>query len=123
MNAPSLFFFSFRLDVGNAQLWQGEYAVPLRRKTLALLQYLAEHAGQLVTKTQLFDALWSGVSVEEGALTICMAELRKALGDDARKPRFIETVHGRGYRFLPAITTSAPVQSSTFKVQSSQSPT
>src|SRR5918994_708600 len=106
MNAPSLFFLSFRLDVGNAQLWQEEQAVPLRRKTLAVLQYLVEHAGQLVTKAQLFDALWSGVSVEEGALTICIAELRKALDDDARKPRVIKTVHGQGYRFIAPLSTA-----------------
>ena len=77
------------------------------------------HPGQLVTKEQVLAAVWPGTYIEEGALTICIAELRKALGDDAKTPRFIETVHGRGYRFLPTVTTAPPVRSlEQFGVQS-----
>ena len=117
---PSLYFPPFRLELGNDQLWKEDTAVPLRRKTLAVLRYLVEHPGQLVTKEHVLAAVWPGTYVEEGALTICIAELRKALGDNAKMPRFIETVHGRGYRFLPTVTAQ-PVQGLRFKVQGSQS--
>jgi DNA-binding winged helix-turn-helix (wHTH) protein/predicted ATPase len=107
MNAQSsLLFPPFRLELGNAQLWKEDVAVPLRRKTLAVLRYLVEHPGQLVTKEQVLATVWPGTYVEEGALTICIAELRKALGDDVKTPRFIETVHGRGYRFVGKVTSS-----------------
>jgi DNA-binding winged helix-turn-helix (wHTH) protein/predicted ATPase len=116
---PSLYFLPFRLELGNDQLWKEDKTVPLRRKTSAVLRYLVDHPGQLVTKEQVLAAVWPGTYVEEGALTICIAELRKALGDNSKTPRFIETVHGRGYRFLPTVTTQ-PLQSSKFRVPSSK---
>jgi DNA-binding winged helix-turn-helix (wHTH) protein len=103
---PSLYFLPFRLELGNDQLWKEDKTVPLRRKTSAVLRYLVDHPGQLVTKEQVLAAVWTGTYVEEGALTICIAELRKALGDDAKTPRFIETVHGRGYRFIGQVVSS-----------------
>src|SRR5262245_56036791 len=107
MVAPlSLYFPPFRLELGNDQLWTQDKTVPLRRKTSAVLRYLMDHAGQLVTKEQVLAAVWTGTYVEEGALTICIAELRKALGDDAKTPQFIETVHGRGYRFIGKVASS-----------------
>jgi len=96
----SLLFPPFRLELGNQRLWRGETEIPLRRKTFAVLQHLAERSGQLVTKEELFNAVWAGTYVGEIALTICITELRKALGDDTKRPRFIETVRGRGYRFI-----------------------
>jgi len=77
-----------------------------------------EHAGQLVTKDALFAAVWPETIVSETALTNCIGELRRALQDEPRQPRFIETVHRRGYRFLLTVTTP-PVQSLKFQVQSS----
>src|SRR5262249_54097694 len=68
------------------------------------LRYLVEHAGQLVTKDELFAAVWPEMMVGEGVLTNCVGELRKALGDTAQAPRFIATVHGRGYRFIASVT-------------------
>src|SRR5262245_49058570 len=97
---PSLYFPPFRLELGIDQLWKEDTAIPLRRKTSAVLRYLVDHPGQLVTKEQVLAAVWTGTYVEEGALTICIAELRKTLGDDAKTPRFIETAHGRGYRWI-----------------------
>src|SRR5262249_8081828 len=107
----------YRLDRLNERLWRGNRIIPLRAKAFAVLRYLVEHAGQVVTKAALFAALWPGVVVSDGALTFCIVEIRKALEDDARAPRFVETVHGRGYRFLPTVT-SHPVQSSQFRVPS-----
>src|SRR5262245_8416815 len=103
---PSLYFPPFRLELGNDQLWQQAKTVPLRRKPSAVLRYLVDHPGQLVTKEQVLAAVWPGTYVEEGALTICITELRKVLGDDAKTPRFIETVHGRGYRFIGRVASS-----------------
>jgi DNA-binding winged helix-turn-helix (wHTH) protein len=114
-----LTFAHYRLDLPNAQLWRGNRSIPLTSKAFAVLHYLLEHAGQLVTKAELFDALWPDTVVSDGALTFCIVELRKALGDNAKAPRFIETVHGRGYRFLPAVTTTPQVSSSKFQVSSS----
>jgi DNA-binding winged helix-turn-helix (wHTH) protein/predicted ATPase len=113
-----LLFPPFRLDIIDERLWRGVEAIPLRRKTFIVLRYLAEHAAQLVTKEVLLDAVWPDVVVSEGALTECVRELRKALGDDSRSPRFIETVHGRGYRFIAPVATAPLVISSQFSVLS-----
>jgi DNA-binding winged helix-turn-helix (wHTH) protein len=66
-----------------------------------MLHYLIENRAQLVTKAALLDALWPTVTVSDSAPGICVAELRKALSDNPVTPHFIETVHGRGYRFGP----------------------
>jgi transcriptional regulator of acetoin/glycerol metabolism len=60
----------------------------------------------LVTKATLLDSVWPQVTVSDSTPGICVAELRKALGDDRTAPRFIETVHGRGYRFIAPVTTT-----------------
>ena len=102
----SVAFPPFRLELQNERLWRESELIPLRPKTFAVLRYLVEHHGRLATKEQLLAAAWAGRYVEEVALAICIRELRKALGDEARMPRFIETVHGRGYRFLAPLTAS-----------------
>ncbi len=119
-SAQQVSFAHFRLDLANEQLWRGNKPVSLRRQTFAVLRYLVEHAGQVVSKAALLDALWPGVYVTDMAPMICIRELRKALGDDARVPQFIETVHRRGYRFIASLTTK-PVTSSQYSVISSYS--
>ena len=98
-----LHFEPFRLDVRNEQLWRGQEVIRLTGKALAVLSYLAERSGQLVTKDELFAAVWPGVVVSDSALVACIGELRRALGDERRTPHFIETVHGRGYRFIAPV--------------------
>ena len=105
---PHRFFPPFHLDRVNAQLWRGEEEISLRRKTFDVLLYLVDHAGQLVTKAALLDAIWSEVTVSDSMPVIYVAELRKALDDEAKIPRFIETVHGRGYRFVAKVTNIVP---------------
>jgi DNA-binding winged helix-turn-helix (wHTH) protein len=100
-------FSPFRLDPANAQLWQDDKAISLRRKTYEVLRYLVDHPGQLVTKAALLDAVWAEVAVSDTMPAICVGELRKAMGDDPQTPRFIETVHGRGYRFIAKVTTTS----------------
>ncbi len=117
-----LTFGPYRFAPHTGQLWRGTQAVKLTGKALAVLRSLLERPGQVVTKEELFAAVWPDTVVSDAALTSCIQELRHALHDHARRPRFIETVYRRGFRFLPAITTQ-PVQGSTFQVQGSQSPT
>jgi predicted ATPase/DNA-binding winged helix-turn-helix (wHTH) protein len=97
-------FPPFRLDPANAQLWRGQVQIGLRPKTFDVLRYLVDHPGQLVTKAMLLDAVWPGVSVSDSMPATCVAELRRALGDDPKTPKLIETVHSRGYRFIAQIT-------------------
>ncbi len=105
-------FPPFRLDSNEQRLWRGTEEIRLRAKTFAVLRYLVEHPGQLVTKAALLDAVWADVSVSDTMPAISVRELRKTLGDEARTPRFIETVHRRGYRFIAAVK-SEPNRGST----------
>jgi DNA-binding winged helix-turn-helix (wHTH) protein len=105
-------FPPFHLDAGNAQLWRDQERIILRPKTFDVLRYLVDHPGELVTKATLLDAVWPEVSVSDSLPATCIAELRRALGDDAKTPRFIETVHRRGYRFIADMTTAAVRQAS-----------
>src|SRR6266571_5709891 len=114
-------FGVFWLDVSNEQLWRGEQTLSLKPKALAMLRHLIEHAGQLVTKEALFQAVWPDTIVSEAVLTTCMREIRQVLRDEAKAPQFVETVHRRGYRFIAPLTTTQPVQGSKFKVQSPRS--
>jgi DNA-binding winged helix-turn-helix (wHTH) protein/predicted ATPase len=109
-------FGSFRVDVRNECVWRGEQALKLTPKAFAVLQYLLEHAGQLVTKDALWQAVWQGVLVTDAALTMCVTEIRKAFGDNAKTPQFIETVHRRGYRWIAPPATTPPVASSQLSV-------
>src|SRR5687767_10751583 len=101
-------FEPFCLDAVNACLWQAGQRVTLRPKTFDLLAYLVAHAGVLLTKEALLEALleavWPDTVVAEGVLATTMVELRKILGETARTPRFIATVHKRGYRFIAPVT-------------------
>jgi DNA-binding winged helix-turn-helix (wHTH) protein/tetratricopeptide (TPR) repeat protein len=105
--APHLSFPPFRLDPAGEQFWRDREEIKLRRKTFEVLRYLANHPGELVTKAILLDAVWGEVAVSDSMPAICVSELRKALGDDVRAPRFIVTVPGRGYRFIAPVTTVA----------------
>jgi len=102
MHAP-LTFARFRFDPASARLWSGKREIKLTPKAACVLGVLVGRAGEPVSKDELFGEVWRGTVVSDDALVTCIQELRKALGDDARKPRFIETRHRRGYRFLAAI--------------------
>jgi DNA-binding winged helix-turn-helix (wHTH) protein len=101
-----LVFGPFRLDLRDERLWRGPEAIPLPPKTFAVLRCLVTQAGQLVTKDALLEAVWPATMVSESILTVAMRTLRRVLGDEARTPRFIETVHGRGYRFIAPVNAS-----------------
>jgi DNA-binding winged helix-turn-helix (wHTH) protein len=79
---------------------RGELAVELTPKAYALLVALTRTPGRLVSKPELLNEVWPGVVVGEAVLKVVVNEIRRALGDDAQTPRFVETVHRRGYRFV-----------------------
>lgn len=106
--AEMLRFGPFRLDLRDERVWQEGEAIPLAPKAFALLVYLVERAGRLATKEELLDSIWSDVYVSDAALKVMVGELRRALGDDARAPKYIETVHRRGYRFVAEVLPVGP---------------
>ena len=88
------------IDWPNECVRRGGKSMRLTPKAYTVLRTLAGQAGQLVTKEDLLQAVWPEAVVSEAVLTGCIGELRKALGETARNPRFIQTVHRRGYRFI-----------------------
>jgi len=114
-------FPPFNLDTENQCLWRLRDREPAERvlmtpKAFALLAYLVDRAGQLVTHGELLDAVWSGTVVEPQAVKKHILSVRSALGDRPRNSAFIETVTKRGYRFIAPVSDSsnaAPVQRST----------
>ncbi|MGI9265205.1 MAG: AAA family ATPase, partial [Gammaproteobacteria bacterium] len=89
-----------RLDLKSGRLLNGALPIELRPKPWDLIRYMAKKPGELLSKQELMDAVWPDSFVSESSLNQVVKELRKALGDDARSPRFIETVHRRGFRLL-----------------------
>ncbi len=111
---PSTYRFGpFVVDRAAYRVSRGADALDLSPKLLDLLLHLLDHAGTLVTKEALLDALWPGANVTDNALTQAVSELRQALGDDASSPRFIRTVARRGYRFVAAVDGTDAVADAT----------
>ena len=94
--------FRFQLDTG--QLWLRDRELRLTPKAADVLKTLVLHAGAPVSKADLFAVVWPDVAVTDDALTTCIQELRRVLGDDAKNPQFIETRHRRGYQFIAPVT-------------------
>ncbi len=84
-------------------LCSGDRSVRLEPRVMDVLVHLAAHPDRMVSKEELLAEVWGGAFVEEGALSQAIHSLRKALGDDARQPRFIQTVPKRGYRLVAAV--------------------
>jgi DNA-binding winged helix-turn-helix (wHTH) protein/predicted ATPase len=93
-------FGPFVLDRANARLLRDGRDVALTPKSFDVLCYLAERADQLVKKEELLSAVWPDVVVGDASIKGCVREIRKALDDDADSPKYIQTVHRRGYRFI-----------------------
>jgi DNA-binding winged helix-turn-helix (wHTH) protein/predicted ATPase len=112
-------FPPFRLDPVNQCLWRrrdmaDDERLLLTPKAFAVLRYLVAHAGQLVTQDELLAAVWPETYVKPEVLKIRIFEIRSALGDRPKTPRFIETLARRGYRFIatvhdgPAVAPALP---------------
>jgi DNA-binding winged helix-turn-helix (wHTH) protein len=85
------------------RLSQGDSEARLDLKTMDLLVFLAEHAGEVLSKQRLVDSVWEVEVIADGTLTHAIAQLRKSLGDNARSPSYIETIPKRGYRLIAAV--------------------
>ncbi|SKA81993.1 Predicted ATPase [Thiothrix eikelboomii] len=110
---------SIRFDPSNQTLLTEHGTIQLPPKAFGILTYLCQHPQQLVTKEELLTAVWPGVFVTDAVLKVTIGELRKALADDAKDPRFIETVHRRGYRFIGELPELEAVQAHTLPHASS----
>ena len=104
MSSPQWCFADFRLDPDNACLWRGPQAMALTPKAFDVLHYLVTHPDRLVTKDTLLDAVWPELAISDAVVRVAIGELRRVLGDTAQAPRFIATVHRRGYRFVAPVT-------------------
>src|SRR5262245_55504018 len=105
MQAPKLRlnFDAFELDEADARLKRNGAPIAVPPRAFALLCALARTPGQLVTKDELLDAVWVHRHVSESVLKTTISELRGALEDDAKQPRYIETASRRGYRFIARV--------------------
>jgi DNA-binding winged helix-turn-helix (wHTH) protein/WD40 repeat protein len=95
----SFWFGEFELDQERRQLLRSGHPVPLEPKAYELLTLLAERRPRALSRAQIRDVVWPGTYVSESTLAVVVSGIRHALGDDARQPRFIRTVHGFGYAF------------------------
>ena len=100
-------FSGFALDTANQCVWQNGTRMALPPKPFAVLCYLIDNPGRLVTHDELLDALWPETYVQPQVLRTYVLELRKLLGDDARAPRFIQSLPKRGYCFVAPVVDGA----------------
>jgi DNA-binding winged helix-turn-helix (wHTH) protein/tetratricopeptide (TPR) repeat protein len=100
-------FDGFRLDVVNQCLWREETRVSLMPKPFAVLRYLVDHPNRLVTHDELLAAVWPDTHVQPEVLRRYVLEIRRALGDQADAPRFLQTFAKRGYQFIAPLTDDA----------------
>lgn len=91
----------FQLDRQNYSLRQGSEETHLTPKVFAVLDQLAKHRGETVTKQELLDTVWRDEPVGDAVLKTVIREIRRHLGDSPKSPKFIQTIHRRGYRLLP----------------------
>src|SRR5262245_32341227 len=99
-------FGPFAFDRQGRLLWRDGAEVALPPRVLGVLELLIDRPGQVVARQELMDAVWKDAFVTDTSLAEAVSFLRQALGDDPQAPRYIQTVHRRGYRFLPMPTAS-----------------
>ena len=93
-------FDGFELDTRLFELRANGQRVPLEPQAFDLLAYLVDHRDRVVTKDELIDKLWRERYISETALTTRIKEVRQALGDSGSQQRYVQTLRGRGYRFI-----------------------
>lgn len=100
-------FDRFRLDEVSECLWRGKTRLSLTPKPFAVLQYLVNHPGRLVTHEELLNAIWPDTYVQPEVLRRYILQIRRVLEDSAEESRFVETLPKRGYQFIAAVTEDA----------------
>jgi DNA-binding winged helix-turn-helix (wHTH) protein len=101
-------FGAYTLDTQRYELRRAGEPLPLEPKVFDVLTYLVQQCDRLVSKDELLAQVWCGANVGEAALVRCIVAARKAIGDRPETPRIIQTVRGRGYRFVAPVTIAAP---------------
>jgi DNA-binding winged helix-turn-helix (wHTH) protein len=109
VTSGSVRFDRFILDPADRQLRDGGDPVELNSRYFDALALLVSEQGRLVSKDRFLEDVWRGVPVTDEALTQCIRTLRRQLGDDAARPRFIETVPKHGYRFIAPVEAEGAV--------------
>ncbi len=107
MPAPGYTFGPFTLDPADRRLLRAGKPVEVTARYFDALLLLVGEKGRLVSKERFHDEVWNGIPVTDEALTQCVRTLRRALGDDAGKPLYIETVPRHGYRFVAPVETGS----------------
>ena len=98
-----------RIEAENEWAWCGSRRLTLTPRVFAVLRYLVEHAGRLITKDELLRVVWRGTIVSDAAVASSIRDLRRALVDSSGSPRYIQTVHRRGFRFIgPVVLSTGP---------------
>jgi DNA-binding winged helix-turn-helix (wHTH) protein len=103
-------FGPFAFDRQSRLLWRDGAEIALPPRVLGVLEVLIDRPGQVVARQDLLDGVWKDAFVTDTSLAEAVSFLRQALGDDPQAPRYIQTVHRRGYRFLPAVTEEPPAR-------------
>lgn len=112
-------FGPFRLDVANARLLCDGRPIAIKPKVFDVLAHLVRNAGRLVSQEELLESVWPETIVGDSSLKSCIRQIRQVLGDDARRPRFIETLHRRGYTFIAPVA-AGPSSPAAFQIESSK---
>jgi pimeloyl-ACP methyl ester carboxylesterase/DNA-binding winged helix-turn-helix (wHTH) protein len=97
-----------QVDPDTYELRRNGVAVPMEPQAFDVLLYLISHRGRTVSKSELMEHVWGGRFVTESAVTSRIKQVRRAMGDDGSEQKVIRTLHGRGYRFVAAVTEAAP---------------
>jgi TolB-like protein/Flp pilus assembly protein TadD len=118
-------FAKFELDETNAELRKAGVSLKINPQALRVLRLLAEHPGQTVTREEIQRCLWGDntfVDFERG-INFCVNQIRTTLGDDAEKPRYVETLPRRGYRFIAPVKSDAATTAPAARERISERPT
>ena len=110
-NSSAFLFDDIRVEPATFRAFKAGQAISLEPKALRLLLFLVENRDRLIEKEEILNTIWSGTYVTENALTREIAKLRKLLGDDPKAPKYIETVHTRGYRFIAELVEASSEES------------
>jgi DNA-binding winged helix-turn-helix (wHTH) protein len=96
-------FDDYVLDPQRYEFWCRDERIKLRPKVFQVLTYLIEHRDRVVSKDELLEQLWPDQFIGDGSLNACLMAVRKAVGDSGQSQHHIQTLHGRGYRFVAEV--------------------
>src|SRR5215207_9365418 len=102
-------FSPFSLNPGVGLLFRDGAPVPLEPRAVKVLAYLVRSCGRVVPKEELLDKVWSDVFTTDAVLKQAVSQIRRALGDAAERPRYIQTFHARGYQFIAPVRAETEV--------------